>query len=513
MAKGPDRQPFGSRLLGSADQSLRQLRRRVQWLLTLLLVATNVIGAGIVYILSNLVIPGPTANHGTTVSMAIAVPTYVAVAVIVGAAVGTRQTVRALRWSFTDGTPTDRERIRTLRAARNLTIMQAGLWGAATFMFTLLAIIIQPGRAVTTGLTVGIASVVVVTIAFLLSEFALRPVAARALIGAGLTQRHGMGVSARLLVFWWLGTGAPVLGLVVVAILSLSSDSFGLTKLAVVVMVLGGVVILFGFFVMWLSARAVVAPVMGVARALRQVEDGRFGTEVQVFDGSELGLLQAGFNRMSQGLAEREQLRDAFGRQVGRDVAAAALGDVSLGGETRQLSVLFVDIVGSTAFAAEREPAEVVAMLNGFFAVIIDEVDKHHGLVNKFMGDAVLAIFGAPTELEDHAGHALAAARGIAARLADAVGEVRAGVGVATGAAVAGYVGHESRFEYTVIGDAVNAASRLTDLAKGVDSGLMADRASIDAAQGSESSLWEPYDETVLRGRSEPTQTFVLRST
>ncbi len=472
-----------------------------------------VIGAGIVFVLSNLVIPGPHANHGTIISLAIAVPAYVVAALAIGITVGTRQTLSALRWSFTDGPASDRDRIRTLRAPRNLTIMQGALWGTATVMFTLLSVVVQPDRAVTTGLTVGIAAVVVVTIAFLLSEFALRPIAARALIGDGLTERHGMGVSTRLLVFWWLGTGAPVLGLLIVAILAVTDDTFGLTKLAVVVMVLGGVVILFGFFVMWLSARAIVAPVMGVAQALRGIEGGNFGTEVQVFDGSELGLLQTGFNRMSQGLAERERLRDAFGRQVGRDVAAAALGDVSLGGETRQISVLFVDIVGSTAYAVEREPSEVVGMLNEFFAVIVDEVDKHHGLVNKFMGDAVLAIFGAPTALEDHAGQALSAGRAISRRLASDVRDVRAGIGVATGAAVAGYVGHESRFEYTVIGDAVNAASRLTDLAKGVDHGLMADKASVEASPESERRHWQHHGETVLRGRSTPTTTYVLSQT
>ena len=149
-------------------------------------------------------------------------------------------------------------------------------------------------------------------------------------------------------------------------------------------------------------------------------------------------------------------------------------GMSELGGETRVVSVLFVDIVGSTTMATEREPAEVVALLNRFFGVVVEEVDRHAGLVNKFIGDAALAVFGAPVELDDHATRALATGRAMAARLAEEVPELDAGIGVATGEAVAGNVGDESRFEYTVIGDAVNAAARISDLAKKVDGRLLA---------------------------------------
>ncbi len=165
-----------------------------------------------------------------------------------------------------------------------------------------------------------------------------------------------------------------------------------------------------------LNARSVVAPVLSVRDALLDVERGDLEREVPVYDGTELGLLQSGFNQMVHGLREREHLRDLFGRHVGQEVAAAAAtGDVELGGETRVASVLFVDLVGSTTYATEHSPAEVVEMLNRFFAVVVDEVDRHHGLVNKFIGDAVLAIFGAPVELPDHAAQALAAARAMAA--------------------------------------------------------------------------------------------------
>ena len=207
-------------------------------------------------------------------------------------------------------------------------------------------------------------------------------------------------------------------------------------------------------------------------------------------------------------LFRSEQIRDLFGRHVGRAVAQAATdGNVELGGETRTVSVLMIDLIGSTTYATTRSPAEVVAMLNRFFAVIVEEVDDHGGLVNKFMGDAVLAIFGAPTDLDDHAAAALATARRIAERLADEVPEIGAGIGVSTGQAVAGNVGHRSRFEYTVIGDAVNAAARLTELAKDVDGRVLVASASVTAADEDERHHWTPDGSPVLRGRSEPTPT------
>ena len=373
-------------------------------------------------------------------------------------------------------------------------------------MFTLLALIFQPDRAITTALTVGIASLVVSGIAFLFSEFALRPVAAKALSGEQRLEVHGLGVRRRMLLFWGLGTGAPVAGLVIVAILSMTTDDITLTKLSVVMLVLGGVVLCFGLLVTSLNARAVVAPILALRDAMEQVEEGHLDVEVQVYDGTELGQLQAGFNQMVAGLRDREKLRDLFGRHVGRDVAeAAALGDVELGGESRVVSVLFVDIVGSTSLATERDPGEVVELLNRFFAVVVEEVDRHSGLVNKFIGDAVLAVFGAPVELEDHASRALAAGRAMSSRLAEEVHDLSAGIGIATGEAVAGNVGDESRFEYTVIGDAVNAAARITDLAKDVDGRLLASWDSVEAADEEEAGHWTKHETVTLRGRRSET--------
>ncbi len=504
----PRKEPaaFGSVLLGPADQPAARLRVRIQMLLTVLLMGTNLLGVVVVGLLSVLVIPSPAPDERTLLALKIVVPVCVGLAIFVGAAWGTAGALRAHRWVFEDRVPDERERLRALGVPWFLTRIQAGLWIGSTLAFTLLAALLQPEAVPAAALTLGIASLVVSAIAFLFSEFALRPVAARALSGEQRLRVRGLGVRRRVMLFWGLGTGAPIAGLIVVAVLALTLDNVSLTKLAIVVLVLGGVILCFGMLVTWLNARAVVAPIIAVRNAMQQVEDGNLDTEVQVYDGTELGQLQAGFNEMVRGLREREHLRDLFGRHVGKDVAeAAAVGSVELGGETRVVSVLFVDIIGSTSLAAERDPVEVVTLLNRFFGVVVEEVGRRDGLVNKFIGDAVLAVFGAPVELTDHAAHALAAGRAMATRLATEVPELEAGIGVATGEAVAGNVGDETRFEYTVIGDAVNAAARLTEIAKEVEGRLVATWDSVQAAGAPESALWQRHHSVTLRGHHHET--------
>jgi adenylate cyclase len=168
--------------------------------------------------------------------------------------------------------------------------------------------------------------------------------------------------------------------------------------------------------------------------------------------------------------------------------------------------VLFVDVIGSTALAATRPPTEVVDVLNRFFGVVVDVVERHGGFVNKFEGDAALAVFGAPAALDDPAGAAHAAARELAGSLAAKLCDLRAGIGVSFGAAVAGNVGAEQRYEYTVIGDPVNEAARLTELAKELPECVAASDAARAAARTDEAARWVVGGETVLRGRVRPTR-------
>lgn len=503
--------PFGARMLGEPDQPVRHLRLRVQVLLTAMLVSTNVVAAGVVLLIAWFVVPSPAPTPAMLLALAIAVPTYVVVAVLIGVLVGTGLTLRALRWATAGDEPDHRQRLTALRVPVRLTQMQGALWLGATVVFTVLALAVQPERALSSGLAVAIAGIVACGIAFLLADFVMRPISARALAGMPVDDRpRGAGVGDRMVIFWCVGTAAPVVGLLVAAIISVVDEEGARPRLPYTAMAICGVVLVFGLLTTVLNARSVVAPVTSVRDALLDVERGDLSREVVVYDGTELGALQAGFNATVQGLREREHLRDLFGRHVGHDVArVATVSGVELGGEVRCVSVLFVDLVGSTTYAAEHEAPDVVRLLNRFFSVVVEEVDRQQGLVNKFIGDAVLAVFGAPVDHPDHATAALAAARATADRLALEVPEIGFGLGVATGEAVAGNVGSSSRLEYTVIGDAVNCAARLTELAKEAPGAVLVAWRTVEDAAPEEAARWRGHEATVLRGRADETSTAV----
>jgi adenylate cyclase len=280
--------------------------------------------------------------------------------------------------------------------------------------------------------------------------------------------------------------------------------SLGQRQLAIAVLFTASVSLVVGFLLMWVSAWLTATPVRLVRSALRRVEKGDLDAEVVVFDGTELGELQRGFNSMVDGLREREQVRDLFGRHVGREVAAAAEQKLPrLGGEERHVGVLFIDIVGSTKLVTSRPPIEVVELLNRFFAVIVEEVDRNGGLVNKFEGDAALAVFGTPVALECPEDATLSATRAIVRRLRQEVPETPARIGVASGTVVAGNVGAKERFEYTVIGEPVNEAARLAELARSEPGRALASALTVAAASEREQRFWRLGRPVRLRGYDE----------
>jgi adenylate cyclase len=281
---------------------------------------------------------------------------------------------------------------------------------------------------------------------------------------------------------------------------------FTTQRLSVVILVLSLCGLIVGLTMMVALARSLADPIEALRRGVGRVERGDLDEPVPVDDGSEIGLLQAGFNQMLAGLREREKLRDLFGRQVGEDVMRDALArGVELGGEARDAAILFVDIQGSTTLAEARDPAEVVALLNRFFAIAVDAIAAEQGWVNKFEGDAALCVFGAPVEHPDASGAALGAARELQRRLRLELGGLEAAIGLSAGQVVAGNIGAAERYEYTVIGDPVNEAARLTELAKSRPSRLLASEDILRRAGEREASHWAVGQPVVLRGRSAPT--------
>ena len=403
----------------------------------------------------------------------------------------------------------DDQRRDVLSAPRRIFLFQALMWALASVVIGVVNAFESLTLGLAVSLIVGLAGWTTSCLTYLLCERALRPVARRVLTSGIPARRYVRSVAGRTMFAWGLGTGVAVLGLVLVGVAGLIVPAEQVTtrQLAVTVVALGVVILGSGGVSTYLSAQASSEPVRTLREAVDRVGHGDYTVHVPIYDGTDLGLLQAGFNEMVQGLREKEDLRDLFGRHVGEDVARAALDrGIELGGEVRDVSVLFVDVIGSTALAERCAPEEVVTLLNRFFDVVIDVVHAHGGFINKFEGDAALAVWGAPVAIDDIHTCSLQAARVMSRRLREEVRDVRAGIGVSCGQAVAGNVGTRERYEYTVIGDPVNEAARLTTAAKETEHLLLANQALVAAAERSEAEHWCELAPMVVRGRSEPTR-------
>jgi adenylate cyclase len=477
-----------------------ELSRRTTKRLTSALVIANVAGAlDVFYFLAFLLpVQGESDPARMRLNNALLFVPVLVLGVGIGKYVGVRIGRSVITWLESGDPPTDAARRAALRQPLWLMYLNGTLWVAAACAFGLLNLTTSPRVAFDITLTVVLGGFTTCTVAYLLAERIMRPVVSLAMAGAPEPPPVLLGVKPRLLLAWGVGSGIPLVG---IAMSLLGPPGTTLGRNGILFLVLLGITV--GFFSITAAAGAVSDPVRSVASALREVGEGDLDVAVPVYDASEVGRLQSGFNAMVGGLRERERLRDLFGRQVGDDVARLALEHgAELGGEIRDVAVLFVDIVGSTELAVSVDPQEVVRRLNAFFGVVIDVVQEHGGWVNKFEGDAALCIFGAPVELPDAGTGALAAARSLACRLEGL--DVDAAIGVCAGPVVAGHVGAESRFEYTVIGDPVNAAARLTELAKGSDRRVLADAAVL--TEGSEEAEhWKVGEAVVLRGRTTPT--------
>lgn len=483
---------------------------KIWWLRALISASILVINLGgtvVVFCLAALVVPLPHTHAGNDlkVSNLILAASYMCVAMIVGTLRGLHISASSIGWIRTGREPTDRERQNLLKVPRHLFLLVMALWTIAAFLFGIYNTSIKLSLGALVFVIVMMSGLSTSAVTYLVAERLQRPFA-RIALAQGVPDRVGMRLGLRTVLAWFLGTGVALLGITLAGITALTLGSqITAERLAITMVVLGGGAFVVGGFTTWLAAKAGSDPVRALRKSVNAAQAGDFSVDVPIYDGTELGILQAGFNDMLHGLRQRETMRDLFGRHVGPEVARAALeSGVKLGGEVRRVGILFVDIIGSTGMAHNRPPEEVVTVLNRFFDIVIEVVNEHGGWVNKFEGDAALAVWGAPTAQPDMEASLLAAARELGERLHREIPEVRAGIGVSAGDAVAGNVGAAQRYEYTVIGDPVNEAARLTELAKDVPALVMANGTLLDAA-GDEAEHWHRLTPVVVRGRTEPT--------
>jgi adenylate cyclase len=264
-----------------------------------------------------------------------------------------------------------------------------------------------------------------------------------------------------------------------------------------------------------LVTRSVLQPVDQLLAATEAVKSGDLDARVPVTSGDEMGQLAGSFNEMMQGLSEREALREAFGAYVDPEVAERVLdqGDELIEGQEREVTVMILDVWDFTAFAQRSSARQTVSFLNDLFGIVVPCVTKHGGHANKFLGDGLLAVFGAPDRLPDHADRALAAAGEIVMQLTRRFGnEVRFGIGINSGPVVVGSVGGGGRLEFAVIGDTVNVAARVENLTRETgDTVLLTEATRCLPSDGAENL--EPRGSFALKGVSEsvPIYALVLR--
>jgi adenylate cyclase len=487
---------------GVDEPTRSELWRRTVRRSAVAMVVSNALAAVVVFVYLSWVVPAPTvSNTGRVTLLNLAVfAVYLAAAFPIASV-----------WSIRRVRPIRAERDLALRAPLHQLQVLAVIWAGAALLFFAVNVAISVALAVEVSVTIALGGVVTSALGYLLIERINRETTALALAIGPPRLAATPGVSARLLLTWAIGTSVFLMGIAALAVAVLvdpGGESLRRVGASALFLSVAGLTV--GLLTMTVATRSVADPLESIRSALAEVERGRTDIEVPVEDGSEVGQLQAGVNRMVAGLREHELLRDLFGRHVGEDVARQALErGVELGGEVREVAVLFVDVVGSTTLAATHPPGEVVRILNAFFGLVVAVVRDHGGWVNKFEGDAALCIFGVPLRIDDEAGAALAAGRELRDRLTAELPTLPAGVGISAGSVVAGNVGAAERFEYTVIGDPVNEAARLTELAKRREGRLLASEAVLARAGPGEAGRWRLDGPVELRGRPKPTRVAV----
>lgn len=228
--------------------------------------------------------------------------------------------------------------------------------------------------------------------------------------------------------------------------------------------------------------RSITGPVNEMLAAMDRVGRGDYTTRVAVVSNDEIGRLGDAFNRTIQGLSERKQIREAFGRYVDPKVRDEILaGKIPMDGEVKEVTVMFADLRGFTPLTASQDPKDVVRMLNAYFKAMAPAIQRNQGLILQFLGDEIYAVFGAPIPSSTHPRDAVRAARDMEAALAALNTEFKAqgrpqlshGIGIHTGQVLAANIGSPDRLSYLLVGDTVNLAARLQAKTREIDARII----------------------------------------
>jgi adenylate cyclase len=279
------------------------------------------------------------------------------------------------------------------------------------------------------------------------------------------------------------------------------------------------ITLLMAIFVAAILARGVTRPLYSLRHSIESVSKGDFDAAISATSGmtGEFGQMAAAITAMANGLRERDTVKRAFSGYISRQVldAIVAKGEVSvLKGERRRITVLFSDIRGFTTIAEVMRPEAVVRLLGEYFERMVEVVMRHQGTIDKFLGDGMMVIFGAPLDDAYQEEHAVAAAIEMQRELstlstkwqAEGRPTIRMGIGINSGAAIVGNIGSDQRMEYTAIGDTVNLASRLESASKELNVEIVVSEQTYDAVRPL--FRWKSVGEVTVRGRVEPVRAY-----
>ena len=268
-------------------------------------------------------------------------------------------------------------------------------------------------------------------------------------------------------------------------------------------------------------ARSVSEPVRALATHTEKIAAGDYATRINLNRFDELGQLAEAMNAMSQGLDEGYRVRDLLDKNVSPEVAAQLMRDgAALGGEEREVTVLFADLRGFTTLSEQLAPHELLTLLNRYLDRMSGSIEAHGGVIDKFIGDAIMALFGAPVPQGDAPDRALAAALAMERALimlnrelaAEGIAPLAIGIGINTARVVAGNIGSHRRLNYSVIGDGVNIASRLQSLTRTAEyrTSIITSAATLAALRDPGKISPRPLGTVPVKGRAEPVEIFAV---
>jgi len=288
-------------------------------------------------------------------------------------------------------------------------------------------------------------------------------------------------------------------------------------KIQRIIIWLTGIVLASSFLINLLFSRSLSRPIKNLTDASHKIQKGDYEFEISTVSRDEIGVLTNSFRDMARGLAERERIKSAFGKFVNKSIAELVINkEVKVGGERKEVAVFFSDIRSFTQISESLEPEEVVEFLNEYITRMVNCINKTKGVVDKYIGDAIMAIWGAPVTSGDDVFNAVNASLMMRDQLIEFNSDrgtekkpvIRIGCGIHYGPVLAGQIGSEEKMEYTVIGDTVNLASRIEALNKAFGTDILVSEEMAERIK--DRFRMVPMQKITVKGKSEPLQIYAV---